>query len=326
MKLAVTEGSPAAGQRGRTSGRSERMHQLRRQIWHYRKLYVLLSFGVIFFALFAYGPMYGIQLAFKQYSIAKGITHSPWVGLDNFQTLFGRQEFWIALKNTLIISFLRTVFSFPVPIILAIILNELYSSKLRRGLQIVFTLPHFLSWVTISGIMMNLLSTDGMLNSLITALGGQPVGFLTEGNIFRGLLVFSGIWKEAGWSSIIYMAAIVGIDPALYESATIDGASRFQRIWHITWPGIRSTAAILLIMSVGYSISGNFDQVFNLYNPIVMKWADIIDTYVYRISFQQTPDYGLSTAVGLFKGVVNCILLLSANFIIGRLDSDSRMI
>ncbi|MCL6458009.1 MAG: ABC transporter permease subunit [Gorillibacterium sp.] len=302
------------------------MRQLKREMWRYRKLYILLSFGVLFFAIFAYGPMYGIQLAFKHYSIAKGISGSPWVGFDNFQILFGRQEFWNALKNTLIISFLRIVFSFPIPIILAIVLNELASSKLRKGLQIIFTLPHFLSWVTISGIMINLLSTDGMLNSLITMLGGQPIGFLTDGNIFRGLLIFTGIWKEAGWSSIIYMAAILSIDPALYESATIDGANRFQRIRHITWPGIRSTAAIMLIISAGNVINGNFDQIFNMYNPTVLHTADIIDTYIYRISFQQAADYGLSTAVGLFKGIINCVLLLFANFIVGRLDKDSRML
>jgi putative aldouronate transport system permease protein len=198
--------------------------------------------------------------------------------------------------------------------------------KLSRGLQVIFTLPHFLSWVTVGGIMTHLLSSSGALNSMLATFGIASVPFLSSGPVFRFLIVFTEIWKESGWTCIIYLAAMAGIDPALYESADLDGANRFQRAMYITIPCIRSTAAILLIMAVGNVMSAGFDQILNLYNPTVIPSADIIDTYIYRITFKQAPNYGLSTAIGLFKGVINCILLLSANFVVGKLDRDSRMI
>jgi putative aldouronate transport system permease protein len=306
--------------------RSQKRQQLRKDIWHYRKLYPLMIFGIAYFIVFAYVPMYGIQLAFKDYSIKLGVTGSEWVGFENFRILFGRSEFWTAVRNTLTISLLKLVFTFPVPILLAIGLNEIFSVKLKRTLQIIFTLPHFLSWITISGIMLALLSTDGMLNNLIKSLEGTPVKWLSSGPIFIGVLIVTEIWKTAGWTCIIYMAAIAGIDPELYESARIDGANRFKSALHITWPSISGTAAILLIMQVGRAMNANFDQIFNLYNPTVYRVADIIDTYIYRITFLQSANYGVSTAVGLFKGLTNCILLLSANYIVGRMNRESRMI
>jgi putative aldouronate transport system permease protein len=306
--------------------RLQKRQQLKKDIWHYRKLYPLALFGIAFFIVFAYVPMYGIQLAFKDYSIKLGVTGSEWVGLKNFETLFRRTEFWNAVKNTLIISFLKLVITFPVPILLAIGLNEIVSSKLKKTLQIIFTLPHFLSWITISGIMLALFATDGMLNNLILTLGGSPVKWLSNGPIFIAVLIFTEIWKGAGWTCIIYMAAIAGIDPELYESAKIDGANRLKCAIHITWPSIKGTAAILLIMQVGRAMNANFDQIFNLYNPTVYNVADIIDTYIYRITFLQSANYGVSTAIGLFKGLTNCILLLSANYIVGKMNKESRMI
>lgn len=300
--------------------------RLLKEIWHYRKLYPLMILGIAFFVVFSYAPMYGIQLAFKKYSIAKGITGSEWVGLANFTKLFARAEFWDSIRNTIEISLLKLVFGFPIPILLAIGLNEVISNKLRRGLQIIFTLPHFLSWVTISGIMIAIFSTEGAVNGMLEALGRSPVEWLSNGAVFRGILVFTDIWKEGGWTCIIYMAAIAGIDPSLYESARIDGANRFKCALHITWPAIMGTAAILLIMQVGNFMNGNFDQIFNLYNPTVFKASDIIDTYIYRISFKEAADYGVSTAVGLFKGITNCTLLVAANFIVGRMNKDAKMI
>lgn len=300
--------------------------RLRKEIWHYRSLYLLAFFGLAFFAVFAYAPMYGIQLAFKHYSVGKGINGSDWVGFRNFTTLFARSEFWASVKNTIEISFLKLFFAFPIPIIIAIGLNEIFSNKLRRVLQIIFTLPHFLSWITISGIMLALFSTDGAINGLLNAIGAAPVAWLSSGPVFRGILVVSDIWKEAGWTCIIYMAAIAGIDPSLYESAKMDGANRFQCAVHITWPEIKSTAAILLIMQMGNLMGGNFDQIFNMYNPTVYKAADIIDTYIYRITFLQSADYGVSTALGLFKGITNCVLLLSANYVVGKLNKQSKML
>ena len=300
--------------------------RLMREIWQYRNLYPLMLLGIAFFLVFSYAPMYGIQLAFKHYNIGKGIMGSQWVGLDNFTKLFARAEFWNAIRNTVEISVLKLIFGFPVPILLAIGLNEILSNKLRRGLQIILTLPHFLSWVTISGIMIALFSTDGAVNGMLTALGGSSVSWLSNGFVFRGILIFTDIWKEAGWTCIIYMATIAGIDPSLYESARIDGANRFKCAMYITWPAIMGTAAILLIMQVGNFMNGNFDQIFNLYNPTVFKASDIIDTYIYRISFLQSADYGVSTAVGLFKGITNCILLLTANFIVGKMNKEARVI
>ncbi len=304
----------------------ERMKRLRREMWHYRKLYPLMIFGVVFFAVFAYAPMYGIQLAFKDYSIAKGITGSEWVNFDNFKILFGRTEFWNVIKNTIVISLLKLIFTFPVPILLAIGLNELVSNKLKRTLQVIFTLPHFLSWVTIAGIMLALFATDGAINGMLEAVGGSSIKWLSSGIIFRIILIVTTIWKEAGWSCIIYMAAIASIDPSLYESAKIDGANRLKCALHITWPSILGTAAILLILQVGNALNGDFDQIFNLYNPTVYSTADIIDTYIYRISFVQSADYSMSTAVGLFKGITNCVLLLVANFVIGKFDKDAKLI
>ncbi len=305
---------------------AERRKRLKREIWHYRKLYPLMLFGIAFFAVFAYAPMYGIQLAFKDYSLAHGITDSEWVGFDNFKILFARAEFWQSIKNTLTISFLKLIFTFPVPILLAMGLNEIMNRKLKKYLQIIFTLPHFLSWVTIGGIMLALFATDGVINGLLTAIGSSSVTWLSNGFIFRIIIVFTSIWKEAGWSCIIYMAAIASIDPSLYESARIDGANRLRCAIHITWPCIMGTAAILMILQVGNSMNGDFDQIFNLYNPTVYNVSDIIDTYIYRISFIQSADYSLSTAVGLFKGVTNCILLLSANYVVGRFNKESRLI
>jgi len=285
-----------------------------------------MIFGVAYFAIFSYGPMYGIQLAFKSYNIAKGISGSKWVGFDNFAKLFARQEFWNAFENTIIISLLKTVIYFPFPILVAILVNEVASKKYVRSLQVIYTLPHFLSWVTISGIMLNLLSSTGAVNRLINMLGGESIEFLSNGSIFRGLLVFTEIWKESGWTSIIYMAAITAIDPCLYESATIDGANRFQKTIYITLPSIRNVAAILLLLSIGNTMNGNFDQVFNLYNPTVYSAADIIDTYIYRISFMQAADYGLSTAVGLFKGIINLALVVTANYVVGKMSKEAKLI
>jgi len=291
----------------------------------FRRIYPILIFGVAFFAIFAYAPMYGILLAFKNYTFGMGVMGSPWVGLSHFKKLFAMQEFWSVFSNTLIISLIKLL-GFPVPLIIAILLNEVTSKWYARSMQVVYTLPHFLSWITIAGIMKQLLRSSGAINSLLTLSGRDPVNFLTNGDIFRFILLFTDVWKESGWSCIIYMAAIAGIDPTLYESATLDGANRFKKAWHITLPSVRTTIAVLLILAVGGIMGGNFDQVFNLYNPTVFGKGDIIPTYIYRITFEKAPNYGFSTAVGLFQGTVNGIMLLFANFLVGKIDPDARMI
>jgi len=318
-------------QKKRSSMENRSMHlnvkklDLRKRMYESRYFYLMLLPGIVYFIVFNYMPMYGIQLAFKDFSISRGIWGSPWIGLSKFEKLFRSPEFFSALKNTLIISFLKTFVSFPVPIMLAILLNELRYSKLKRSLQTIYTFPHFLSWVIVAGILRNLLASNGALNNLISTLGGERVSFLTTPGIFRPLLVISAIWKESGWDCIIYLTAITAIDPTLYESADIDGANRWHKMLHITWPGMKHTAVILLILAVGHAMNAGFDQIFNMYNPAVYSVADIIDTYVYRITFELQPDYGFSTAVGLFKGVTNCVLLLSANAVAKRM-SDSAVI
>lgn len=292
-------------------GKSNR--SIRQRIWDQRWLYLILLPGIAFFIIFRYAPMYGIQLAFKKFDIAQGIAQSPWVGLDNFSLLFIDREFFIALKNTLIISYMQLMFFFPFPIILAILLNEVSQRRLKRVLQTVYTFPHFLSWVIVSGIMLNILANNGAINNLRQVMGLEKYSFLTDKGIFRSILMVTLNWKEAGWSTILYLAAITAIDPALYEAAIIDGANRWHKIRYITWPGIQTIVITTLILRVGHMMDAGFDQIMNLYNATVLDVSDILDTYIYRITFQKIPNFGFSTAVGLFKGVTNCILLLTVN-------------
>ncbi|MDR3121498.1 MAG: ABC transporter permease subunit, partial [Clostridiales bacterium] len=284
-----------------------------RRVWENRLIYLLLLPGLAYFAVFKYVPIYGVQLAFKKLLVNKGITGSPWVGLANFRLLFVDADFWQAVANTLIIAFMQMFIFFPIPIALAILLNEIRLRSFKRVVQTLYTFPHFLSWVIVSGMILNMLAQSGAINNLISALGFSRISFLTDKSGFRQLLVLSLTWKEAGWSCILYLAAITAIDPALYEAATIDGANRWHRILHITWPGISMIVVVTLILRVGYIMDAGFEQIFNIYNPTVYQVADIVDTYVYRITFQRTANFGLSTAVGLFKGGINCVLLMMTN-------------
>jgi putative aldouronate transport system permease protein len=291
----------------------ERRRSLIREILMNKYVYLLLLPGVVFYIIFNYIPMYGITLAFKEFVIRKGILGSPWVGLQNFQYILGEPEFWKVFKNTLIISFGRIITGFPIPILIAILLNELKEGAYKKGLQTFYTFPHFLSWVIIAGIVRNLFSNDGAVNNLLFTLAAQRYDFLANNDLFRPLLFMTDIWKEAGWSSIIYLATIAGINPELYEAAHIDGANRFQRMLHITWPELRPTVVLLLILAVGNCMNAGFDQIYNLYNPLVYDSGDIIDTYLFRITFLTNPEYGVSTAVGLFKSLINLGLLLTAD-------------
>ena len=290
------------------------------RIWMKRWCYLIILPGMAYFLLFKYVPMYGIQLAFKEFDLVAGISASPWVGFENFELLFRDREFFLALKNTLIISYMQLLLFFPFPIVLAILINEVRLSKFKRSVQTILTFPHFLSWVIVAGIMMNILANNGAVNNLLAAMGFEKYQFLTDKGLFRYILIFTLTWKEAGWSTILYIAAITSIDPSLYEAATIDGANRWHRIRHITWPGILPVVVITLIMRVGHIMDAGFDQVMNMYNSTVLDVADILDTYIYRITFQRTPNFGFSTAVGLFKGLTNCILLLTVNTICKKIS------
>lgn len=286
---------------------------LARQIWDYRWLYLLILPGVLYFVVWHYMPMEGILLAFKKYNARLGIWGSEWVGLKNFKRIFITPAAIKAILNTLRVSLSRLVIEFPAPIILALLLNEVVGKRFKKVLQTVYTFPHFLSWVVVSIIVSNFLSNAGFFNSLLRELGFESVNFLADKALFRPLIYFTSIWKEVGWSSIIYMAAIANVDPALYEAAELDGAGRLQQAWHITVSSIRDTIVLMFIMSVGSMMNAGFDQIFNMSNDVVKEAGQIIDTYIYDITFLSAPDYGFSTAVEVFKAVINLILMLLAN-------------
>lgn len=286
---------------------------LAKRIYEFRYLYLLLSFTLIYFIIFKYAPMYGVQLAFKKFTYRRGITGSEWIGWKNFQDLFRSQQFTRTIGNTVAISLGRLFFTFFIPIIVAVLLNEIRCSAFKRVVQTFMYLPHFLSWVIISGIAYSLLSVNGgFINKLLLAAGGQSVNFLLEPECFRPILYISSVWKEVGWESIIYLAALAGINPELYEAATVDGANRFKQMIHVTWPGIRSTVVIMLILTVSRIMSAGFDQIYNLYSSPVFAVADIIDTYTYRELFLKSK-FGQATAAGLFQAAINIVMVVVTN-------------
>ncbi len=297
---------------------------LLKRIINHRYYYLMLLPAVAWYIIFCYMPMAGVTLAFKTYDFSKGIFGSPWVGFDHFVELMGDKGFLLALKNTLILSVSKLLIHFPTPIILAILLNEITKSRMRKIYQTFFTFPHFISWIVLSGIIVNIFSQNGIYSQISSLLGvSQNISPMIDKEQFRPIIYISYIWKEMGWDSIIYLAALAGINPELYESASIDGANRFQRILYITWPCIKSTTAILLILSIGHLMSGvSFDQVFNLYSSPVYEVADTMDTYIYRETFTSGMDYGYSTAIGLIKSVVNMLLVLLANKIVTKLGEE----
>jgi putative aldouronate transport system permease protein len=269
--------------------------------------------GFAFVLLFNYGPIYGVQIAFKDYNISKGIWGSDWVGLKHFVSFFTVPDNLRLLKNTIVISVLKLVFSFPMPIILAIMINEIGNRQFKRVVQTISYLPHFISWVIIAGIVTAVLSpSTGLVNVIIRAFGGRPIYFMTNSTWFRPVLVISNIWKEIGWSSVIYLAALSGVDPQLYEAAMIDGSTRMQRVRYITLPSILSVVAIILILSMANILNAGFDQVFNMYNPSVYGVSDIIDTYVYRVGLGQM-QFSFTTAMGLFKSLVGLVMVVIVN-------------
>ena len=301
---------------------ARRRKRLLKNIWDSRYMYLLLVPGLLFFAFFRYVPMYGIQLAWKEFAANLGVAGSPWIGWENFRFIFAEADFWNSQRNTLIIAGMQLIFVFPFPIILAILFNEVRQKKTKRVMQIILTFPHFLSWVILSSILTNLLGNSGVVNNIIVAMGGEKVNFLMNKGIFRWLLIFSLLWKESGWNAILYMATITAIDPALYEAATIDGANRWHRIRYITWPGISTIVTATFILRIGSIMDAGYMQVLNLYNPAVYEVGDILDTYIYRITFEKAPDYGVSTAVGMFKGVVNAVLMLSAEVVSRKFNGE----
>lgn len=284
----------------------------------YALLYVFLLVPLALLFIFHYIPMYGVLIAFKEYRIASGILGSPWNNFQHFKDFFVTPYFGRIFSNTLIISFLRLAFGFPAPIILALLLNEVGSMSYKRVVQSISYLPHFMSWVVLASILIEVLSPQrGIVGVIFTALGKRPPNLLLNKAFFRPMLVLTGIWQGVGWGTIIYLAAISSIDPEMYEAAEIDGASRLQRALAITIPSLIPVITILFILSIGGIMSAGFDQIFNLYSPAVYEVADIIDTYVYRVGLQERR-FDFATAVGLFKNVIGVALLLGTNAVTKR--------
>ena len=273
---------------------------------------------MIFLFIFHIVPCFGITIAFEKFIPAKGILGSKWVGLKYFRQMFGMSNSWRIFRNTLIIACWKIVMNMIVPIVFSILLNEVRHNGFKRTAQTVIYLPHFLSWVVLSIPIMNIFAYDGIVNDLVRLFGGDPVMFLASNTWFRPILVITDVWKEFGFGTIVYLAAITGIDPALYEAAVIDGASRSQRMVHVTLPGMIPTIVLLATRSLGNVLNAGFDQVYNLYIPAVYETADIIDTYVYRAGLIDM-NYSLSTAVGLMKSVISIVLILTSNHLAYKL-------
>ena len=294
-----------------------------RVMWMDRMFYLMLLPGIIYFIIFHYAPMYGVQIAFRNYKMKLGFFASPWVGMDNFEKLFRDPGFITALRNTIIISLLKIAVGFPAPVILALMLNAVRSTRLRRVFQSISYLPHFLSWIVIASLVRSMFSTSmGSVNQLIKRFGFEPVNFLGSGQYFRGVLVLTDCWKEVGWGSIIYLAALMGVDHQLYEAATVDGAGPFRQLVSITIPSIAPTIITMLILRVGGILSAGQDQVYAMYNELVYSVADILDTYALRIGLNNLK-YSMSTAVSLFKSAIGLTMILITNRVSKLVDENN---
>ena len=295
------------------SQRNNFFHKLKTKVWKSKYLIMMILPAVVFYIIFCYVPMYGILMAFKAFKPKLGIVKSPWNGVDNFIRVFEEPKFWLAFKNTLIIGSVKIVISFLGAVTIALLLNELRMRKTKKTIQTIVTFPHFLSWVVVSGFVFSLFAYNGAVNSLVEMLGGSRTNYLADKKFFFGLVFASDIWKEAGWGSIIYLATMAGIPQDQYEAADIDGATRLQKIWHITLPGIKPTAILLLIMSVGGVLSAGFDQILNLGNPLIQEDVNIIDTYIYYHAIRGSDGAGVGTAIGLFKSVISFGLVIGVD-------------
>lgn len=293
-------------------------------LWKQRYLQLMVIPGVIWMFIFNYIPMGGVAIAFKNFKITKPISAAPWVGFEHFIEFFKDEQFVSIMVNTLGISVLKLVIAFPLPILFAILINEIRSAKFKKSIQTISYLPHFISWVVLGGIMITWLSDTGMINELLVKFGVMktPVSFLADPKYFWGLTIISDTWKELGWSAIIYLAAISGIDQQMYEAATVDGASKLQKILYVTLPAIKGTIAIMFILAVANMLNSNFDQIFMLKNVLNAPRSEVIDTYVYQMGMR-AGRYSYATAIGLFKSVIAMILLLTANFTTKKLQGRS---
>lgn len=303
---------------------SKRKGGLKKKIWRYRYLYLMLVIPIAYYLIFCYWPMYGLQIAFKKYNVRAGVLGSSWADpwYKYFKQYLTDPYFWTVVKNTLLLNVYSLLFAFPAPIILALMLNELRSQKYKKVVQSVSYLPHFLSTVVVCGMIVNFLANGGPINDVIEKLGGTRIQFLMEAKYFRTIYILSGIWQNIGWNSIIYFAAIANVDQQLYEAAIVDGAGRFSRCIHITLPGIMPTVTIMLIMAIGNLLSVGYEKIILLYNGSTYATADVISTYVYRKGIQGA-DYSYSTAVGVFQSVIGLLFIWGANKFSAKVSENS---
>lgn len=295
-----------------------------RKLYGQRHIQIMALLGVAWMIVFNYIPMYGVIIAFKEFNIVKSIGEAPWVGLQHFKEFFQDDNFVNVMKNTLGISLIKLLIGFPLPIVFALFLNEVRSVRFKRAVQTISYLPHFLSWVVLGGILATWLADVGIINHILMALKviDEPITYLAEPNYFWTIVITSDLWKELGWSAIIYLAAISSVSPELYEASTIDGAGRFQKMWYVTLPSIKSTISILFILAVSGVLNSNFDQILVLRNSLNESASNVIDLYVYQTGMQ-SGRYSYSAAVGLFKSVIALVLLLIANKVTKKLNDTS---
>lgn len=307
--LAQHKAVPDTTSRSATVGRRRIGKLLIRDQW----LYYMLLPGIIYFILFKYLPMWGVLISFQNYQPFLGFWHSDWVGLKHFTRFFGEPTFWMLLRNTIVLAIYNLVFFFPLPIIIALLLNEVRHERFKRFIQTMIYIPHFFSWVVVVGMAYMLLTVEGgLVNELIAMAGGEKVNFLISSEWFRTLILSEVIWKETGWGTIIFLAALAGVDPQLYEASKIDGANRWRQLWHITLPAIRSTIVILFILRLGHFLDTGFEQIILMLNALNRDVGEVFDTYVYSVGINQS-QFSYSTAVGLFKSLVGLVLVLASN-------------
>ncbi|GGG11990.1 protein LplB [Paenibacillus albidus] len=306
-----------------SSSLNERISSTSRYLWRYRTLYLLSIPGILYFLIFKYVPLFGSVIAFQNYNIFKGFSGSEWVGLEHFRTMFAHYDFLRILNNTLLLGLYDLVIAFPVPIVLAILLNEVRLVVYKRFLQTIVYMPHFLSWVVISGIFIGIFSTDaGVVNKALGLLGLEPIYFLGEDSYIRTILIGSGIWRDSGYGTIIFLAAIAGINPDLYEAAEVDGAGRLKQIWSITLPSLLPTITILLLLHIGKFMDLGFERVYVFLNPLNTGSGEILDTYIYKAGLM-SQQYSYTTAIGLFKSVVGLVLIMIGNIFSKKTTGES---
>ena len=287
-----------------------------------RYLHLMMLLPVAYFVIFHYVPMYGVTLAFKEFDIEKGILGSPWVGLKHIQAFLSNPYSYKLIRNTVLLRLWQLALAFPAPIVLALLLNEIRQQRFKRIVQTCSYLPHFISLVVVCGMIISFLASDGPVNSIIKFFGGKPYPWLQRAEWFRPIFVFSGIWQGTGWGSVIYLAALTAINPELYEAAVIDGAGRWQRMWHITLPGIAPTVTIMFLLNMGQMLNVGYQKVLLLYSGATYETADVLGTYIYRRGITGA-DYGFATAVGLFQSLVGLVFVVGSNWVAKRLGDTS---